>query len=170
MADFNKAIEHTLRWEGGYSNIEQDRGAETYCGISRKFHPNWDGWEIIDQSELEQGDILPELNESVYSFYRFNYWDKYRVNEICNDKVAGFVFDWIVNSGKYGRTGLQKPLGVYVDGIIGDKTIKAANNYDGSLFDVLKVARIAFVKNIVISDPSQKKFLAGWLNRISSFT
>ena len=40
MSDFEKALEFTLKWEGGYSNDPKDPGGETKFGISKKSHPD----------------------------------------------------------------------------------------------------------------------------------
>ena len=48
---FKKALEHTLKREGCYANHGKDRGKETYKGISRKYHPKWPGWELIDEAK-----------------------------------------------------------------------------------------------------------------------
>ena len=42
MADFQPALQTTLRFEGGYTNINADAGGETYCGISRRNWPDND--------------------------------------------------------------------------------------------------------------------------------
>ena len=52
MADFKKALTETLRHEGGYVNDPKDPGGETYKGISRKNHPDWEGWNIIDEKKI----------------------------------------------------------------------------------------------------------------------
>lgn len=88
---------------------------------------------------------------------------------MCNDKVAGFIFDWYVNSGRIAIKNVQRIVDVNDDGIMGKNTISAINNYADGLFNNLKAARTMFVKNIVKANPSQDKFLKGWLNRINSF-
>lgn len=39
---FDKAIEFTLKWEGGYVDDPDDPGGETFFGISKKAYPNVD--------------------------------------------------------------------------------------------------------------------------------
>ena len=43
MAIFKKAYEPVRQWEGGWCNVEGDRGGETYAGIARNFWPDWPG-------------------------------------------------------------------------------------------------------------------------------
>lgn len=43
MAIFEKAYDPVRQWEGGWCNVEGDRGGETYAGIARNFWPGWPG-------------------------------------------------------------------------------------------------------------------------------
>lgn len=169
MADFNKAIPHILKWEGGYVNDEDDNGGETYRGISRKNNPNWIGWKKIDTLSPKEGDIFPELEDAVKSYYRVAYWNKIFGDNIKNQDVALFLFDWFVNSGYHAIEAVQRITNVRVDGVMGNNTVKAINNYPGNLKEALVFERIKFIKNIVKVRPSQKKFLDGWMNRIDSY-
>lgn len=168
MANYLSAIKKTLQFEGGYANVPGDGGGETYRGISRVYHPDWRGWAVVDRKKRKQGEIIAMLEQDVIDFYRAQYWDKIRLDEVCNDDVAGFVFDWYINSGTSGIKMIQRAVGVADDGIIGNKTIAAINNYNGGIAG-LKKQREAFYRAIVANNPSQKKFLTGWLNRNNSF-
>ena len=46
MSDFNIAFEKTLLAEGGYklTDVANDKGGQTYAGITRRDHPAWQGW------------------------------------------------------------------------------------------------------------------------------
>jgi lysozyme family protein len=166
MANFIKALKKTLSYEGGYANVAGDGGGETYRGIARKYHPNWPGWRIVDQKKRKHNEIIPELEDEVASFYKTHYWDTIRLDEVCNDAIAGFVFDVYVNSGRSGIKMIQRAVGVQDDGIVGPKTIQAINQTD---LATLKKQREAFYRAIVANNPSQAKFLKGWLARNSSF-
>lgn len=167
MANYDKAIAFTLKYEGGYVNDPDDRGGETYRGITRKNYPNWIGWATIDKMKPKHGDIIPALEDDVSLFYKEKYWGA--IEHICNDGVAAFIFDWKVNSGFHAIEALQKAVGATVDGVLGSNTILKTNNYNGSLLPELIAARRKFVSDIVRRSPTQKKFLNGWLNRISAF-
>lgn len=168
MANYKTAIQQTLKWEGGYVNNPNDRGGETYRGIARKFHPLWSGWVTVDNSKpLKKGAIIKSLEDDVIEFYKAHYWDKIRLDEVCNDKVAGFVFDWYVNSGTSGIKSIQRAIGVEDDGKVGKDTLHALNQ---TTLEHLRISRENFVRSIVRSNPSQKVFLNGWLNRIKSFS
>ena len=49
MADFNIAFNKVVFHEGGYVNDPEDRGGETYMGISRRAHPSSNIWYHIDK-------------------------------------------------------------------------------------------------------------------------
>lgn len=49
MANFGDAFKKLSIKEGGYVNDKDDAGGETYRGISRKYNPTWQGWNMIDQ-------------------------------------------------------------------------------------------------------------------------
>lgn len=165
MANYNTAITKTLQYEGGWFKEEH-----TYRGIMRKYHPDWKGWQVVDANQpLKHNQILPVLEPLVIEFYKSHYWDKIQLDKVCNDDVAGFVFDWFVNSGTAGIKSIQRALGLDDDGIVGRKTIHAINNYNGNLLERLKIARTTFFKSIVRNDNSKAKFLQGWLNRVNSF-
>lgn len=172
MADFNAAYDIVKKWEGGYANITLDKGGETMYGISRKFFPEWEGWKVVDANKpLKQGAFLPDskIYKYVHDFYRINFWNKMNGDKIQDQKVANFIFDWFVNSGRTALKYIQRSIGIEDDGIVGAKTIETINNHGSELVETLKMIRVDLVKNIVKNNPSQKMFLGGWLARINSF-
>ncbi len=176
---FADSLQQVLKAEGGYSNLGNDRGKETYQGISRYFYPQWEGWAIVDKYKpLKYNTIIKngQLDEMVQSFYKTNFWDKIKADQI-NAGVAPFLFDFAVNSG-VGAAGkaFQKVVSklsgkkLVIDGNIGSGTIAAANAVNPKLlFDSLMNYRIAYYQNIVKNDPSQSKFLSGWLDRLKKY-
>jgi len=101
---------------------------------------------------------------------RTYYWNRWKADQIQNQSVADLLVDWVWNSGKHGIIIPQRILLVNPDGIVGEKTLSAINSSDQShLFHALKEARKYFFLEIVRNDPSQKRFLGGWLNRINDF-
>lgn len=173
MADFEKALAKTLPHEGWYSNVEGDNGGETYAGISRKNFPKWKGWEIVDAHKpLKWNQKIEDqqLDKMIAAFYRVEKWNKVYGENIRDQGVASFLFDWHVNSGYHAVEALQKIIGAQVDGVMGSRTVTATNNYiGGDLLQKLIAARKAFVKAIVNRKPTQEKFLAGWNARIDSY-
>lgn len=175
MANFESTYNnYILPNEGGYSNHPNDRGAETYGGITRKFNPDWEGWTFIDFYKRTRGfpahnQKFPELTELVKEFYGEK-WDGQRFDEIKNQQLADLLFDYYVHSGSHAIKAVQKIQGVTSDGIIGPVTLKAINSANPSqLYTALLNERKSYLKNIVTEDASQTVFLAGWMNRLDNF-
>lgn len=185
MIRFDEAFENTIKWEGKYSNDKYDTGGETYMGISRVHHPDWNGWKIIDKNRnegmgLDGHDILL----SVKDFYKKNYWDKIKGDELIDQKIANKVFDVAVNMGigtsiKFLQTGLnilnrcQKLYqNISIDGKIGNKTIEALKYYlrNDKNIHLLKIINILqgnkYIR-IVQNNKTQDKFIRGWLKRVN---
>jgi lysozyme family protein len=175
MASFEIAYrKYILPSEGGYSNIPEDKGGETYAGIARNFHPNWPGWTYIDFVKKTKGPIarntkFPDVQYQVDDFY-LNWWNSQRFGEIKSQDVANLLFDYNVNSSSLAIKAIQRIVNVPVDGGMGPKTIAAINASDPTkVYTALKAERKAFYDSIVKRDPTQEKFYAGWMNRIASF-
>ena len=151
--------------EGGYVNhtVAGDRGGQTYAGISRVFHPSWDGWQWIDK-----GDTSSEaLKNLVRKFYKPKYWDPVGGDFLRHPEVAESIFDFAVNAGVRVACRLaQITANVKADGHIGPKSVKAINLIDPDIFITgYALAKVARYAGIVNRDRSQSKFLLGWINR-----
>lgn len=110
MADYNLGYGKILKSEGGYANDPDDRGGETYKGISRKFWPGWLGWTIIDglkrngkfpkkpttENEIE---IDVQLQYEVKQFYLHQFWIPVGGDKIKNQSIAEMLLDSAVNEG-----------------------------------------------------------------------
>jgi len=164
---FHTALTFVLRYEGKLSNVKSDHGGQTYCGISRKFFPNWEGWQYVDK---DLGDV--RLGTAVEDFY-YKIWQHLRCDEIVPE-LALAVFDIAINMGEHDagvmlQTALQAigyPL--LLDGDIGNKTIATCKASEKQVLFILlyvTILRIRHYRAIVMKDRSQEKFLLGWLNR-----
>lgn len=183
MANFKIAFEKTLVAEGGYSNHQADAGGETYCGVARKFHPNWSGWVLIDEYKKQPG--FPKniekskLISHIETFYKVNFWDDMRLDEITNQDIAEEIYDTGVNMGPsvsiklaqeacnlLNRQGKDYP-DIEQDGIIGKNTIKTINNHPHptTLFNLLNFLQAERYINICRKNRSQEVFMRGWLNQ-----
>lgn len=162
MADFAKAFERMIANEGGYSltNVNGDKGGQTYAGIARMKNPQWPGWEAIDKGETPASDL-------VRGFYRSEFWEKVGSDKIDNQAIAENLFDFAVNAGTGVAVKLaQVVAGVTSDGVVGPKTIAAFNAIPPEYFRACyALAKIARYRDIVTRDRSQGKFLLGWINR-----
>lgn len=188
MADFKKAFQRTMEYEGGYVNDPDDPGGETYRGIARRRHPEWEGWEEIDR--VKTAENFPrslkdnrELDRSVRRFYKERFWDQFWGDRMPDQGIADELFDASVNIGvKVSVTFLQKGLNalnynasryneVREDGIFGEKTLKALTIYlenDQSihLLKILNILRGARYLELAAMNPTLEKYLKGWLKRI----
>jgi lysozyme family protein len=167
MANFEKAFSENIKSEGGYKlhKVSGDTGGLTYAGITKKWYPDWKGWNIIDK--YEEDDYPAELTSLVREFYKINYWDKIKGDSIKSDNVAEIIYDFATNAGIQTAVKIvQLVLEVEPDGIIGNVTLSKLNSVNETNFVLLYVlARIKRYAEICRNDKSQKKFLLGWINR-----
>jgi len=158
------ALPLVLRYEGGYVNDPLDRGGATNKGITQKVYDSYRA-----KKGLENQSVRYIAQTEVEDIYYNNYWLKGKCNDLPS-KVAVAHFDTCVNSGtNRGAKILQKILGVTVDGLIGNKTLAAVKKYSELiLMNKYLDERIAFLNRIVANNPTQKKFLRGWLYRVEN--
>lgn len=175
MASFDIAYNQYIRPnEGGYANVANDKGGETYAGIARNFNPDWPGWDYIDFIKRTQGSIanntvFPQIQYMVEDFFR-NRWAKNRFGEINSQAIANLLFDFHVHSQANAIRTIQQVLGVPVDGIMGPITLAAINSADeAKLHDQLKEARLAYLRRLIENDPTQAVFADGWAARVAKF-
>ena len=110
MASFDKAYKRVQQVEGGYVFDPDDRGGETYKGISRKAHPNSEIWNIIDNVKKEHGtkEINSILNYNevlqklIRNIYKTEYWDVFELDNLKSQGMANEIFDDAVNRGVGG--------------------------------------------------------------------
>lgn len=161
MADFNPAFERMIHDEGGYvlHNVAGDRGGQTYAGIARNMHPKWPGWSVIDAGGVPSSQM-------VYDFYRANFWDDIKGDQITSHAVASDIFNFYVNTGRPAKVLAQLVVGATPDGSFGPRTIAAINAADPEKFILAyALAKITRYRDIVTRDRGQLKFLLGWINR-----
>jgi lysozyme family protein len=165
MAQFEPAFDQMIKDEGGYvlHTVEGDTGGQTYAGIARNMNPHWQGWALVDRKEF--GGALTAM---VRDFYRNEFWNKMRGDEISNQDVANSIFNFGVNSGMGMAIKLaQLVVGATPDGGIGPKTVEKLNQItDGQRFrETYALAKIARYAEICNKNRTQSKFLLGWINR-----
>lgn len=177
MAVFEQAISRTLQWEGGYSCDPRDPGGETLFGIARRRHPEWTGWQRVD--DLKQGfpdephalaGVLSaddELHRLAKQFYHDNFWD---YDAIESQAVANKVFDTGVNVGKAEAVQfLQRSVGTPVDGKFGPQTLEATNKANSAqLVEKLRAEQLAYYKALIQHNSSLQRFWNGWHRRAES--
>jgi len=186
MAEFELAFKHTMGVEGGYSNLKADRGGETYKGISRRFHPSWKGWPIVerlreDRIRLAQDQDLQRL---VRDFYKTKFWDVMDCDSISSQRVAEELFDTGVNMNHYKAViFLQTALNalnrnersyrnLVVDGMYGPRTAGCLETVlrhgdEDVLWKMLNVQQGIHYLQYMGQSEDQEIFARGWFrNRV----
>ena len=170
---YEKAVNHAMQYEVGrfwnldapgvadgtyqrgcgYVNDPDDHGGETKYGIAKTANPD------LDITNLDW--------EGAKRVYYKRYW----LPGDCQDlpsRLAALHFDGCVNHG-VGRQAkfLQKALGAVADGDIGPATLELVRSQDEiTICNNVCLQRETFYRNIVLTNPSQAKYLNGWLRRV----
>jgi lysozyme family protein len=190
MADFLKGYARTNKNEGGdyaWSNNPADPGGETFMGITRRSHPDWGGWEMIDAAK-SSGRFpanladYPKLIELAHALYKKKYWDPLLLDLFCNQAVAEKVYDIGVNAGPaIAIKILQRALNSAnkrgklwpdqeIDGIVGPSTIGGVmacerENRIKGLLSGMKALIGAYYFTLMESNERLEDFYMGWLAR-----
>lgn len=162
---FNQALTFVLQWEGGYVNNPADKGGETNKGITSKTYNAY-----RDCRGLSQRSVRFITDHEIYDIYKNSYWEAAHCNKLPS-KLAQVVFDWQVNSGR-GLVFLQECLLVPADGEWGPVTAKTLvrtlaqpGGEDKLLSLYLQKREVAYRQ---WATGNQRRFLAGWLNRLNA--
>jgi lysozyme family protein len=155
---FLKAFDYLMNHEGGYSKDPKDAGGETKYGISKRSYPH-----------LNIKDLTQDQAKKIYFC---DFWMKCKCENIEDENIAAKFFDLAVNMGIPQAVKLiQRALRaaetqVVEDGIIGSITLKAINEADSTdLLAALKSEAAGFYRLIANANPSQQRFIDGWLRR-----
>jgi len=180
-ADLKKSLDILFKLE--FSNpanaLHKNPGENglTYKGIYQTAHPKWDGWEIIENALYENNQDIRAtsislnnntiLDNLVVEFYRYSFWNRAKLSEINSQKKADEIFIFGVNVGmRTAARKTQKLVGVVTDGIIGNQSIKAINEFDEDLFDMqFDDLELQYYEDIIKKKPSFAMFRNGWKNR-----
>lgn len=188
---FNKAYDLLFGMEGAYDSDPDDPGGETFCGIARNFHKDWEGWITIDNFKRVLGKIdntkvkqlLKDntLINQVKAFYKKENWDKFEC-DLLPYSLAVEIFEQSVNLG-VPRT--SKFIQMVLNGLNNNGCFGQDIDTDGRFGPVsknrLKTAiekgcakSIQFGINCLqgshyinnsIGDKTKRKYLKGWLNQ-----
>lgn len=165
MADpFDLAIEFTLgpSIEGGVSDVAGDHGGLTNHGVTQRTYDSYRALEHLPPQSVVQITL-----DEAHELYRTMFWEAAHCPELPG-RLAVAHFDWAVNHSPQGaiRT-LQQAAGAESDGLWGPQTAAAcaAVDPDALLARYLDL-RVQWYRDDVAADPTQAKFLDGWLNRV----
>ena len=156
--NFEQCLALVLKHEGGYVNNPKDTGGRTNLGVTQKV---WEEWVKHPVDEAAMRALGPA---DVGPLYKDRYWNRVRGDDLPAG-VDYAVFDFAVNSG-VGRASkiLQAALGLPTDGIVGPKTIEAAQAANArELATNICERRQDFLQSL----PTFDTFGRGWTRRVS---
>lgn len=168
MTAFDACLRFVLRWEGGYVCDPADRGGATNQGVTQAVYDEWRTRKHYDRrsvAEIEAGEVM--------QIYLEQYWRPMRCPAV-GDQMGLILFDSAVQHGvRRAIEWLQEVVGAAVDGSFGPQTMQAFDDYEAchgtcSLAGEYLRRRERFYREIVERNPSQQKFLRGWLNRLTA--
>lgn len=185
-ARFERAFQHLLKAEGGFVDDPVDRGGATKYGISLRFlasegafDDDKDGiadFDIDADGDIDGQDIRKlRVGDAQYLYFRC-FWKALGCDEL-DMPLGEMLFDQAVNGGRSAAVKmLQQAMNLpgrealKVDGDLGELTLRRAD-------DLVKSHGMAWLvmsyrgavkhryRQIAERNPSQARFLKGWLAR-----
>jgi len=158
VSGFDAAVEFVLEREGGFVDDPRDAGGATSFGITI----------ATLQSAIFSG-LVPAATtpatltqDQAKAIYRKRYWDVCRCDEFP-PAVAFALLDAAVNQGPITAVMLlQKALGVTADGVVGPKTLAAAEAV--SMAGITEMCALRLIR--YRRDTNAETFFAGWARRV----
>lgn len=177
--NFDDAHVFTAKWEGGISDIPEDRGGYTAYGVSTKFlesvaRSNAAFVRSIGLDTPITRDVVRRVTPEIAAkLFKHEMWDENMLDEVPW-LVAAAIYDCAVNHGNFQagkfaqRAANECGANLDVDGCIGPMTVAALQKVDAmQCCRSIVSQRTSFYHNLVSKNPSQQKFLKGWLNRVN---
>jgi len=185
MANIEHLIPHILKWETGvtkqssetmqqyfercrkkgFANDPLDLGGATQSGLTLKTYKAYCKQKGISTPTVTNLKNIPYA--TWLAVMKTLFWDKCKGDLINSQSVADMFIDFAWGSGG-GVKKVQQTLGLIADGIVGMKTITALNSRQPlDMFNIIKNARINYYNTLVARNPSQRKWLKGWMNRVN---
>ena len=188
---FEHAFADLLGIEGGFVDDPVDRGGATKYGISLRFlksegqiDEDLDGYADFDldmDGDIDGADIRRLTVGDAKSLYKRSFWEVLEC-ESFPEPIGEMLFDQGVNGGNHAakkllqrainavlRAGRYRTIPLKVDGQIGERTRSAFDSmwarHPGQLVIEYREAVKDRYLAIVRRNPSQARFLKGWLNR-----
>jgi lysozyme family protein len=169
-------LKQTYKWEydKATTNHPDDTGGLTNDGITYDHYqryckellgidPNYDHFK-----KMPYADIMKFYNRV---------WVRLGCDKIKNEALAGLCFDFAFNSG-FGKREIQEVLQrlgyrIQADNVFGPQTILTLNQafdaHGADLVDMILIARLTYVAELVYMRRNQMTFIQGWFNRIADW-
>lgn len=160
--DFDQAFERLIGHEGGFTDHRDDRGNWTggHVGVGQLKGTNFG----ISAMSYPGEDIKGMTLDRAKTIYRRDFWGPAGCDAVA-DAAKFDLFDMAVNSGvKPAVKTLQRAVGEVDDGILGPRTIQAAQSVPGPrLVARFNGHRLQFMTDLKTWD----SFGKGWARRIA---
>lgn len=176
-ADINLLAPKILKWEGGYANDPVDRGGATNMGVTIGTATGYYKKGAKNFDKNGDGRITPEdikaLTKDDFIYVLRKFWDHCRADEINNQSIAEIIVDWAWGSGPgTAMKKLSAVLGLKSSTKMTDEMLAKINGWQPQeeLFNKIWHAREDHFNGIVSNNPSQRKFIKGWMRRLKSYT
>ncbi len=158
--------------EGGYQNLEKDKGnynskkerVGTNFGISARFYERVIGRppSIADMKNISQMEA--------HILFKNEFWDTVKASAIKHQSIAELIADHAINSNPRVTAGivqrvLKEDFGkdIVIDRVIGTKSITAINSVDEKeLFAAIAKARLEYYKGL----DDYRYFKQTWTRRV----
>jgi lysozyme family protein len=148
--DFDTAFDRLIGHEGGYVNDPRDPGGETKFGISKRSYPG--------------EDIAGLTLDRAKAIYRRDFWGPAGC-DVVPGAVKFDLLDTAVNSGvKTAIKFLQRAAGETDDGVLGSRTVQAAQSMDPARLQArFNGHRLDYLNDL----PTWPAFGRGWAQRVA---
>lgn len=165
MPNFNLCIAWCLQFEdpqlsGVVENLNDGAG-RTRFGITENYTRIDPSFWVVDK------DTALSMAKA---YYEVNYWRASSADLLSYDAPAAVLLDASINCGVGTAVlFLQRSAQVVTDGIVGPKTLAAANALDGHDLAVrIRAQQEQYYRNLVVKRPELSRFLRGWLARAAT--
>ena len=178
----DEMIADILGREGGFANKAEDRGGPTNRGVSLRYMESRGvtrGADLNGDGVVDIADVRLVTDEIAAAWDREDFLEDPGLDAL-DEALQPQLFDMAVNHGPRRAVIILQDtlriLGMPVsrDGALGPRTLRAAEDALRArgarvLNNELCEVRKSFYRQIVRNDPSQTRFLEGWLNRANEF-
>lgn len=179
MADFEKIVATSFKWEGGYSAYSND--SASYCdgqligtnrGISAIAYKGFYG-HCPTVAQLQALTV-----DQAKMIYKKLFWDKLQLDHVKNDSVAQMMFQYIIGSGASQISDLKAIANKTAGKHLFDEndtpfTIAQAEKINTlnqkKYFENLQQWRLEYFDRIIAANPSLAMYRDGWRNRTLSY-
>ena len=161
----DQMLDDVIRREGGYVHDPVDRGGPTKYGITQRTLRAWRGQAVTAD------DVRRLTTDEARAIYRRRYVEDPGFARLPDPLRVQVVDDGVLSGPRQAVKDLQRAIGgVTVDGRLGPKTRAALRQQGVAVVHAQLIqVRAARIGRIVHRDPSQARFLKGWLTRITAF-